>query len=101
MDKQQQISLNLKMLGRILIIIGYVVWEILNSANRRWWERPVNNPQIRERWGAYYGLFQYFKIEDHEMFKQYLRMEQEHFCVLFEKLKDRLTKKTPNSGQVY
>lgn len=92
-NKHQQILLNVHNLDRILIIIGYVIWEIMNFSNRRWWERPVNNPHVRERYGAYYGLYHYFKIDDHEMFKQYLRMEQKHFCILYEKLKDRLKKK--------
>lgn len=59
---------------------------VLFKNGRRWWTRPFLNPNSRNHYGAYTSIFTYFKLEDHEMFYQFMRMSVREFAYLHSKV---------------
>lgn len=87
------IQQNLKTLNILLVLIAYIISEICYLPNRRWHVRPMISEDKRLSTGAYYKLHTFFRLEDHEQFQHYLRMPEKTFAFLYEKLRERLTKK--------
>ena len=49
---------------------------------RRWWVRPHLKDNLKERYGAYATIFQYFKLHDHEEFYAFVGMTVNQFDYL-------------------
>lgn len=98
MDQEQeedilQLQTNIATLNALLTLLAFCVHEILCQANRRWWVRSVYSEENRASHAAFRNLHTFFRLEDHEMFYKYMRMEESDFAFLFEKVKDKIKKK--------
>lgn len=88
-----QLQTNMATLNAMLTLFAFCVYEVLRQGNRRWWVRSVYMEENRASHSAFRNLHTFFRLEDHEMFYKYMRMEEKYFAFLYEKIKDKIKKK--------
>lgn len=95
MDEEDifRLQTNIARLNALLTLLAFCAHEVLRQGNRRWWVRSVYVEENRTAHSAFHNLHTFFRIEDHEMFYKYMRMEEEDFAFLYEKVKDKIKKK--------
>ncbi|OXU18555.1 hypothetical protein TSAR_003974 [Trichomalopsis sarcophagae] len=67
-----------------------------NSKTRRWWVKPHLSHEIRLQYGAYHTVFNYFQLNDHEEFMEFMHMNVDQFSTLYQLMERNLRKQTTN-----
>ena len=61
---------------------------------RRWWVQPHLYENLRAEYGAYASIFMYFKLHNHEEFRNFVGMSVAQFNEIHELVKDKLAKRS-------
>lgn len=65
----------------------FIVWQIVDGGSGL-----LILSKIEEHMELNYNLHTFFRMEDHELFFQYMRMPEKTFALLYEKLRSKLKK---------
>lgn len=81
-------------LSFLRVLKMYIELKKKKKRFRRYWVKPHININVRNTYGSYATLFNYFKFHDHEEFHKMYIMTVDQFCKLHEMLKSNLEKST-------
>lgn len=89
---EQKICALEKCVNLIDICIMLKLIKKMKKNLRRWWVRPHLTVPIRNKYGAFSTLFEYFVLTDHNEFHKFTKMTIEHFINLHTLVEGRLRK---------
>lgn len=84
------------------MILIYLEWlnlirlyvKMSTEVFRCWWVKPHIRTHVRDLFGAYDSLFQYFILNDHESFQKIVRISVDQFEELHDLISHRLQKRS-------
>ncbi|KAJ8672373.1 hypothetical protein QAD02_003632 [Eretmocerus hayati] len=79
-----------------LLLVNHLNANLRESSFRRWWVKP--HLKLRDRYGAYSTIFEYFKLRDEEEFFSFTGMTLNQFQRLHNLVRHRLTKYSPRGS---